>query len=188
MPIAIFSKCFESHQIGQSGPFFCAYGHVDLFQTLFHMGITTSKATIDIEQQPPAINDKKPKKKIKPCARATSRNKELDSANKNAKLPLSPWLHQRLRRISNAATEQQCHNKPQHSRSCGRKKHNVASISRKKNAKRKKVTKSIIGKPSNFQVRVQVSVRYQSPYILRCSKCSMLDTVPKIHLINDHTM
>ncbi|CDH48227.1 predicted protein [Lichtheimia corymbifera JMRC:FSU:9682] len=115
------------------------------------MGITTSKATIDIEQQPTAINDKKPKKKIKPCARATSRNKELDSANKNAKLPLSPWLHQRLRRISNAATEQQCHNKPQHSRSCGRKKHNVASISRKKNAKRKKVTKSIIGKPSNFQ-------------------------------------
>lgn len=118
------------------------------------MGITTSKATIDVEHQPTTLHNKKLKKKNKPCARATSRHKESDSANNNAKLPLSPWLQQRLRKISQPTpAEPTCPRKSQHTRSYGRKKHNVASISRKKNAKRKKVTKSIIGKPSNFQVR-----------------------------------
>lgn len=118
------------------------------------MGITTSKATIDVEHQPTTLHNKKLKKKNKPCARATSRHKESDSANNNAKLPLSPWLQQRLRKISHPTPAEPTYpRKSQHTRAGGRKKHNVASISRKKNAKRKKVTKSIIGKPSNFQVR-----------------------------------
>ena len=158
------------------------------FQTLFHMGITTSKATIDVEQQPTTINNKNPKKKIKRCARATPSNKELDSANNNAKLPLSPWLHQRLRKVSNATTEQTCSRQTHQSRSCRRKKHNVASISRKKNAKRKKVTKSIIGKPSNFQVRKPGEHEILVAIHIKMFKYSMLDTVPRIHLISDHPM